>query len=199
MCGKTTLPMERYMQGYGLRTTFLTAARKAGAEAVAFKVIQEVVDYLKERAAGTIVVPPSASSERFGLVGLLRAAGCTVADSDFRLNAVRAAAGVTGANFALADTGTVVLESTAESVRLATTLPERHFVLLDPRKIFTDGRAAVPLLRALHRHQPRNYLAYITGPSRTADIERVLTIGVHGPRELHILLLEGLSDDPLEM
>src|SRR5690606_27604636 len=96
-----------------------------------------------------------------------------------------AAAGVTGANFALADTGSVVLESTDEAIRLATTLPERHFVLLDPRKILPDGLAAAPILRRFHQHSERNFLAYITGPSRTADIERVLTIGVHGPRELH--------------
>jgi L-lactate dehydrogenase complex protein LldG len=109
-----------------------------------------------------------------------------------------AAAGVTGANFALADTGTVVLDSTEEPLRLASTFPERHFVLLDPRKILPDGLAAVGLLRALHRRRSPDFIAFITGPSRTADIERVLTIGVHGPRELHILLLEGLSDDPLE-
>jgi len=122
-----------------------------------------------------------------------------VIEGDLRPHAAAAAAGVTGANFALADTGSVVLESTAEAVRLATTLPERHFVLLDPAKILPDGPAAVPYLRRFRDASPRHFLAYISGPSRTADIERVLTIGVHGPRELHILLLAGLSDDFLEL
>ena len=68
----------------------------------------------------------------------------------------------------------MVLDSTAEPLRLATTLPLRHFVLLDPAKIVADSSAAVPLLRRLHDLRPRAFLAYITGPSRTADIERVL-------------------------
>jgi L-lactate dehydrogenase complex protein LldG len=122
----------------------------------------------------------------------------SVIDGELRSRAARAAAGLSGANFAIAATGTVVLESTAEAIRLATTLPAKHFVLLDPAKIVTDSSAAVPVLRQLHDRLPQAYLAYITGPSRTADIERVLTIGVHGPKELHILLCEGVSDDFLE-
>ena len=120
-------------------------------------------------------------------------------ENDLRQGAAKAAVGLTGANFAFAATGTVVLESTSEDIRLATTLPEHHVVLLDPAKILEDDLAAVPYLRTFHQNSPRNYLAYITGPSRTADIERVLTIGVHGPKQLHILLFSGLSDNPLEM
>jgi L-lactate dehydrogenase complex protein LldG len=177
---------------------FTAAARRVGAEVTVAGGVNEAATYIAERAKGTILLPSFPSGERLGLEDHLRRAGGTVAFPD-RREAAGAAAGVTGANFALADTGTVALESTAEAVRLATTLPESHFVLLSPEKILPDGLAAVPLLRRFSEQQPRNYLAYITGPSRTADIERVLTIGVHGPRELHILLVEGLSDDPLEM
>ena len=119
-------------------------------------------------------------------------------EDEFRTHGAGAVAGLTGANFGIAATGTVVLESTEEAVRIATTLPEKHFVMLDPGKILRDADEAVPVLNEFHQQMPQTYLAYITGPSRTADIERVLTIGVHGPAELHILLLEGLSDDLME-
>jgi L-lactate dehydrogenase complex protein LldG len=178
---------------------FIETARKVGAEVLCLAGIAPAVDYIRELAGGPVLVPAFAGGERLELARLLGEAGCTVVQEDFRKAAPNAAAGVTGANFALADTGSVALESTDEAIRLATTLPERHFVLLDPRKILPDGLAAAPVLRKFHQLRDRNFLAYITGPSRTADIERVLTIGVHGPRELHILLVEGMSEDFLEM
>ncbi|WP_051360612.1 lactate utilization protein [Desulfuromonas sp. TF] len=177
---------------------FCESAEKAGAE-VRKGNLEDAVSYIKSRCGGTVLVPSFPSGKRAGLAERLSDAGCRVERDDFRRSAPQAAAGVTGANFGLAATGTVVLESTEEAIRLATTLPERHFVILDPNKIISDEQAAVPAMRALHGLRPRNFVAYITGPSRTADIERVLTIGVHGPRELHIFLVEGLSDDFMEL
>lgn len=179
--------------------SFTEAARRVGAEVTALPDLTGAGAWIGQWAGGPVLLPPCPSLIRHGMAALLQQAGCEVIADDFRRRAPVAAAGVTGANFGLADTGTVVLESTDEAVRLATTLPERHFVLLDPRKILPDGPAAVPYLRRFRELSPRHFLAYITGPSRTADIERVLTIGVHGPRELHILLVEGLSWDLLEL
>ncbi|PLX78121.1 MAG: lactate utilization protein [Desulfuromonas sp.] len=177
---------------------FSTAANAVGAVVASLTDAAEAATYISEHVAGAIILPPSSSLERLGLANELAKHDSELIQDEFRTKAAQASAGVTGANFAIAETGSVVLESTPEATRLASTLPEKHFVLLDPSKIIDDGDDAVPLLRRFHQEQPRNFLAYLTGPSRTADIERVLTIGVHGPRELHILLLDGLSDDPLE-
>jgi len=178
---------------------FIEALEKVGGLPVEVATAQEAAAYIARHAAGSVLLPPQPSLDRAGLTEALEAVYCSVIREAWREHAPSAAAGVTGVNFALAETGSLVLDSTAESLRMATTLPERHFALLDPGKIVADSLEAVPYLRGFHERAPRNYLAYITGPSRTADIERVLTIGVHGPRELHVLLLSGLSSDFYEI
>jgi L-lactate dehydrogenase complex protein LldG len=179
--------------------TFCAAAEAVGAEILRPADREQALEMIRELAEGPVVLPSFPSGERLELVAGLTALGVTVQTENLREAASAAFLGVTGANFALAVTGTLVLESTPEAIRLASTLPERHVVLLDPAKIITDLVAATPILRRFHQEMPRNFLAYITGPSRTADIERVLTIGVHGPKELFIMLLEGISDDVMEM
>lgn len=177
---------------------FCVAAETSGAVLVECQCPAEAVEYIVKHSGGDVLLPLSDSCGRVDLAGQLQKAGATLLKVD-RSQAAVAAAGVTSACFAIADTGTLVLESTPEDVRLASTLPTRHFVLLDRSKIVADGLAAVDSLRRMHQRDARNYIAYITGPSRTADIERVLTIGVHGPKQLYILLLDDWSSDYLEM
>ncbi len=181
-----------------LITQFCAAAEAAGAVLVDCKNPAAAVAYIAEHSAGAVLLPVSVSCARAEFAAQLKDAGVNLLAVN-RADAADAAAGVTSACFAIADTGTLVLESTPEDVRLASTLPPRHFVLLDRSKIVADGLAAVDSLRLMHQRAPRNYIAYITGPSRTADIERVLTIGVHGPKELFVLLLDDWSEDLLEM
>ena len=178
---------------------FSTKARDVGAEVISVDSVTAAANYIAGKIEGSLLVPSFPSAGRFKLKAALKKAGVTIEVDKFRSIAEQAEAGITGVNFAIADTGTLVLESTAEDIRLATTLPPKQFALLDPKKIVADGIKAVTPLRKFHRRDPRNYIAYVTGPSRTADIERVLTIGVHGPKELFILLVPGLSDDFMEM
>ena len=97
--------------------------------------------------------------------------------------------GLARALAAVADTGSCLVEDTDENVRLATMLPDISLLLLPEGAVLPDLSAAGTVVRdALSGDAPRR-LTFITGPSRTADIERVLTLGVHGPLELHILLL----------
>ncbi|MEA4854878.1 MAG: lactate utilization protein [Solidesulfovibrio sp. DCME] len=90
----------------------------------------------------------------------------------------------------IAETGSIVVRSTDEEVRLATMIAETHIAVLPESTIVADSYDFEPTLVEWMGQAP-NYTAFITGPSRTADIERVLALGVHGPLELHILILEG--------
>lgn len=86
--------------------------------------------------------------------------------------------GVTEADVALPETGTLGLFSSAEKPRAVSLLPRVHLALVRPEAIRTDLHQVF----AEARNQP--YLVFITGPSRTADIELTVTLGVHGPQAL---------------
>lgn len=95
----------------------------------------------------------------------------------------------TVADAGIAETGTLVLHCPDEEVRLATMIAETHIALLPASRIVADSYDLEPQMTEWMGSA--DYTAFISGPSRTADIERVLALGVHGPLELHILIWEG--------
>ena len=177
---------------------FIEAAKRVGTDVIQLENLPDAITYISEKAKGTTLIPETLLAKRHGLRDLLAKSGVDVFSGKFRDAGQVPGAGVTFSNFCLADSGTVVLESTDEEIRLATTLPEIHFIIVDPVTILADNLAAVEPMNALHKGNDPKFIAYITGPSRTADIERVLTIGCHGPREVHILLVDGVSIDLME-
>ena len=98
---------------------------------------------------------------------------------------------VVEADYAIAETGTVVLDSADETLRLATCLAEKLTVLVEASRIKEKLEDIVDFLQE-RSEKEHGYLAFISGASRTADIERVLTIGVHGPREMQVIIVEDL-------
>jgi L-lactate dehydrogenase complex protein LldG len=92
------------------------------------------------------------------------------------------------ADAAIAETGTVIILSKDEKIRLATSLAEELNVLLYESKILSTLDDAENLL-TIAMEENSNYVAFITGASRTADIERVLTIGVHGPVRMNVYIV----------
>lgn len=95
-------------------------------------------------------------------------------------------AGIVFASYGIAETGTLVVNSNDEDTRLATMLSETNFVVLNSGNIVEKAYDISKKLNTWFRET--NYTAFISGPSRTADIERVLTLGAHGPLQLHIIL-----------
>ena len=107
--------------------------------------------------------------------------------------------GITGADYAIAETGSVIVVPRKGLSRLVSVVPPVHVAIVRPQDILgtLDDLFA---LRRLEFHRSGangnadlgSYLNFITGPSRTADIEQTIVVGVHGPREVHMVLL----DDP---
>jgi L-lactate dehydrogenase complex protein LldG len=109
----------------------------------------------------------------------------------FKASAARADVGVTGADFALADTGTLVLLSAPGKSRSASLLPPVHVALLPASRILPNLPSLLALLpgtpaEALERG---SVVTLVTGTSKTADIELTLVRGVHGPGEIHVIVL----------
>jgi L-lactate dehydrogenase complex protein LldG len=132
-----------------------------------------------------------ALSDAPGLGELLPAGVTAVAAGAGREALFAADAGLTMAQLGIAETGTVVLASADEQHRLASLLPERHYVVLPRSRLCGTLAAALALLQAADGAPRSRTITFVTGPSRTADIELVLVVGVHGPKELCVLLLDG--------
>jgi L-lactate dehydrogenase complex protein LldF len=127
-----------------------------------------------------------------------------VARAELRNVFLNAGMGITGANIGIAETGTVVIVTNEGNGRLVATLPPIHVVVMGIEKIVETMEDAVAILKVLSKsgtgQKATSYVSFITGPSRTSDIEKTLTVGVHGPAELHIVLVDNkrsaIRDDP---
>lgn len=101
--------------------------------------------------------------------------------------------GVSTAQAAIAETGTLVLESESEKHRLVSLVPPVHIAIIEATSICLTLGEALAAVRGGESAEVSPTITFITGPSRTADIELTLAIGVHGPQELYVIVNEGLQ------
>lgn len=94
--------------------------------------------------------------------------------------------GITKAQAGIAETGTLVLDSAVEQNRLISLVPPVHIAILDASRIYATLGETLAMLQSGDEVSPA--ITFITGPSRTADIELTLTVGVHGPQELYVII-----------
>ena len=97
--------------------------------------------------------------------------------------------GVTPCIAGVAETGSVALASGGDTPAALAFLPENHVVVLRSADIVAHVEDVFPRLR--EREVLPRALNFVTGPSRTADIEQTIEIGAHGPRRMHVLIVEG--------
>lgn len=108
--------------------------------------------------------------------------------------------GISAAAFGIAETGTLVETATDDAHRLVSALPRIHIGLVRAGDLVKTLAEAAPRLREIYRQNPTNCaVTFISGPSRTADIEMQLTLGVHGPAHAHaIVVQEEVADSAAE-
>lgn len=166
---------------------------EAGGTAAVVAIVRSVAG---EAAAAAVLMWDERHLPVPGLAASLAAAGLTVLtqtpdtarSSEHRRQLATAAVGLTGADAGLAETGSIVVASGPGRGRLASLLPPVHVAILRRRLLV----ASLPDLIA---ERPElvtagaNFVC-ITGPSRTADIEHVLARGVHGPKDVHVILVD---------
>ena len=126
-----------------------------------------------------------------GLHSVLQSLGVSIAvpdDGDVRV-------GITGATAALAATGSLVLESGAGRPRGASLLPDRHIALITADQLHDDLESWSEAQKKLGypAFREASNTVIVSGPSKTADIGHQLVKGAHGPRELHILIVQGIK------
>ena len=156
-----------------------------GDEAGAGAALPEIIGH---RGARRVAVSDSPLVRR--VVGRVRA------DAEFLEQADAATMfesdlGVTGAQWAVAETGTLVLESDRERNRLASLVPTAHVALVESRQFRRTLGEVFEAINQNGREGLSRAITFITGPSRTSDIELTLAVGVHGPAELYVIIIEG--------
>ena len=158
-----------------------------------------VVDLVRGLEARSLVRSAQPIVDRLGLEAALADVGArvTVASADdgdgraaMRREAVDADLGVTGVDYAIAETGSCVLMPRRGVSRLVSLLPPVHVAVVERGQVLPGLDELFALCRAdFLRGAAGSYVTLISGPSRSADIEYTLVTGVHGPGEVHMLLV----------
>ncbi len=138
----------------------------------------------------TFAAPGLAKKEFAALEKKGKEKGFTIIKEGMRAHLAGIDVGFAVANLGIAETGSCVIASQSEDLRLSGMVCEVNVIALPKSAIVASLYDAEEFMNAVMKEGVM-YTSFISGPSRTADIERVLTLGVHGPLELHVALMEG--------
>jgi L-lactate dehydrogenase complex protein LldG len=108
--------------------------------------------------------------------------------SELRELCISAGVGITSADYALAETGTLVMLSSVAEARMISLLPPAHIAVVPRARVLTGLDELFSILP--HPAEATSSMVTITGPSRTADIEQILVRGVHGPGEFTVVVVD---------
>lgn len=173
---------------------FVAELTRVGGTAKALAKAEEALPYilslLDEREAERVLLDQDALLEKLDIKSALLERGIEVLDGEGDLERFKELdVGITGAIAAVADSGTLLLGGAPRGTwQWASLLPEIHIALIHTDRIRPDLQNALNDLKEACARGVEEFV-WITGPSRTADIAITLLLGMHGPRELHALIV----------
>ena len=149
---------------------------------------QVVADLFQAKGIKTACVAETDFLREIGIVPALREAGVEVFTDHIRLHAETAQGGISEAQYGVADLGSILQVGDEIDARIVATMSADYFGILKESTIVDDYDAMFDVICALP--EMPNFVGFVTGPSRTADIECVSTVGVHGPLRLSIVIIQ---------
>ncbi|MEM2910227.1 MAG: lactate utilization protein [Nitrososphaerota archaeon] len=183
----------------GLVQKFMSELDKLGATGKLFGTHTEVIKYIEklviERKAKLVLMSGLDQELSSELSRTIASAGASCFDvKDFDGHELRKLLektdiGITDADLAVAETGSLVLTTRNDAERLLSCLPPIHVAILTKGGIVDNFLELAEWFKKM-QDTGTHTVSVITGPSRTADIELEIVVGVHGPHELHVIVLE---------
>lgn len=180
---------------------FETNAKAAAAEVFRVKnfaegeaKLQELLKEYADRTGGGIMAVGGEENPALkGIYDRIAQSGAAVYTDKFDIYEHRATAdiGISTAEFCVAETGSLCVDNYSYEARVATMLPYVNIVFVNANYVVENVSVACKIIGRVF---DKGYLGFVTGPSRTADIERVLSLGVHGPNKLLIIAVEDFEE-----
>ena len=154
-------------------------------------VLEFVTGFIRERGAESFSIWETECLKSLCVKDALEGGGLALAAAEEKAAIANSGVGITGADYALADTGSLVLISSPDKPRGVSLIPPVHLAIVRKENILSGIGELFGLLNEIYESPDAipACTTFITGPSRTADIELNLTLGVHGPKELHVLIV----------
>jgi L-lactate dehydrogenase complex protein LldG len=157
------------------------------------KIRNSIMRLVEEHGSTSFTIWESDLLKKINLKEFLERKGLKFASPDEKEEVATVDIGITEADFAIADMGTLVLIANDRQPRSVSLIPPIHAAILRPNVIFRDIHHLFAFLsdsiaKVRSIEEITSCMTFITGPSKTADIELTLTLGVHGPKELFVLV-----------
>lgn len=179
-----------------MQDDFIARATELGAQIHVVgsrdEAVAAIVDLFRTSGALKVTVAPDLGEMVGPVSEALDRAGAEFVEGDSAVALASADMGITRAVAGIAETGSIVVAGNENAPRLSTMLPPIHVALLDSSALVSTLDDAGEYLRRISlapQGERIRYVSFVSGPSRTSDVEKTLTVGVHGPGQLHVLLL----------